>query len=66
MDSSSIYEATLATEKEALNFLGALWYEWGIALVQRISKEYNLSEEQNEALMEVLLKSNDWCVEVSE
>ena len=66
MDSPSVIETTLATEKEALNFLGALWYEWGIALVQRIAKEYGLSEEQNDALMEVLLKSNDWCVEVSE
>ena len=66
MDSPSVYETPLTTEKETLNFLGALWYEWGIALVQRISKEYGLSEEQNDALMEVLLKSNDWCVEVSE
>jgi hypothetical protein len=66
MDQSSVYETTLATEKETLNFLGALWYEWGITLVQRIAKEYGLSEEQNEALMEILLKSNDWCVEVSE
>lgn len=66
MDSSSMYETTLVTEKETLNFLGALWYEWGIALVQHIAKTYDLSEEQNEALMEVLLKSNDWCVEVTE
>ena len=61
-----MYETPLTTEKETLNFLGALWSEWGIALVQRISKEYGLSEEQNDAIMEVLLKSNDWCVEVSE
>ena len=66
MDPSSRYEIPLSTEKEALNFLGALWYEWGIALVQHIAKTYSLSEEQTDALMEVLLNSNDWCVEVSE
>ncbi len=66
MESSSRYETPLSTEKETLNFLGALWYEWGIALVQRIAKEYSLSEEQTDALMEVLLKSNDWCIEILE
>lgn len=64
MDISGVYTPTITTQEETLNFIGALWYQWGINLVNRIAKEYELSEEQNDALMEVLLKSNDWCVEL--
>jgi hypothetical protein len=52
----------LATEKETLQYLNTLFFLWGQQIVQLIAKEYGLSEEQKEALEEVVLKPNNWSV----
>jgi hypothetical protein len=54
----------LASEADTQRFLQTVWYSWGARLVREIAKAYNLSAEQQEALETVLLKPNDWQLEV--
>ena len=56
---------TSATEAETLRFLEGLWFRHGQAIVQRIMNVYELSEDQREALEEILLRPNDWIVAIS-
>jgi hypothetical protein len=52
----------LATEKETLGFLNSLFFRWGQHILGILSTSYELSDEQREALEEILLKRNDWQV----
>jgi len=54
----------LATEKETLGFLNSLFFQWGQHILEILSTSYELSDEQREALEEILLKPNDWQVVV--
>lgn len=54
----------IASEEETLRFINTLWYQWGITLVKTITDEYKLNEEQVEAITNLLLRPNDWSVEV--
>ena len=54
----------LATEEETVRFINGLWYSWGQRLVKDISRVYKLGAEQEEALINVLLRPNDWKVVV--
>ena len=54
----------LATEKETLGFLNSLFFRWGQDILEILSTSYELSDEQREALEEILLKPNDWQVVV--
>lgn len=54
----------LATEKETKRFLNGLFYAWGQRIIKLISKSYNLKEDQQEALELILLKPNNWQVQV--
>jgi len=56
---------TSATEAETLRFLEGLWFRHGQAIVKRIVEVYELTEDQKEALEEVLLRPNDWSVIIS-
>ena len=56
---------TSATEAETLRFLEGLWFRHGQAIVKRIVEIYELSEDQKEALEEVLLRPNDWSINIS-
>ncbi len=55
----------IASEEDTLHFINALWFQWGITLVRTIAQEYNLNEEQTEAITNLLLRPNDWIVEVN-
>jgi hypothetical protein len=52
----------LATEEETQQFLQRLWFDFGMRIVRSIATAYSLSEEQHEALKDVLLKPNNWDV----
>jgi hypothetical protein len=54
----------LASEADTQRFLQTLWYSWGTRIIREIATAYNLSPEQTEALETVLLKPNDWQVEI--
>ena len=54
----------IATEEETLRFLSVVWIDWGTRLVRQIVAKYGLDEEQSEALQQVLVRPNDWVVEV--
>ena len=54
----------LATKADTERFLGGLFYAWGQRIIQLISKKYALDTEQKEALELILLKPNDWKVQV--
>jgi hypothetical protein len=54
----------LASEADTKRLLQTLWYSWGTRIVREIATAYNLSQEQKEALETVLLKPNDWQIEV--
>jgi hypothetical protein len=54
----------IATEEEALRFLNIVWIDWGTRLVREIAKHYELDSEQTDALLQVLVRPNDWLVEV--
>ena len=56
----------LATELETKRFLGGLFYAWGQELLQLISRQYGLDKEQQEALELLLLKPNNWRIEVKD
>ncbi len=56
--------APIATEEETQRFLQILWYDFGVRLVRSIARAYSLSQEQKEALEDVLLKPNDWKLAV--
>jgi hypothetical protein len=56
---------TSATEAETLRFLEGLWFRHGQAIVRRIMDVYKLSEDQREALEEILLRPNDWAVVIA-
>ena len=52
------------THEEAKRFLEGLWYRWADALLKRAGKLYSLNTEQQTALESVLLKPNDWILDV--
>ena len=52
----------IATEEETTRFINGLWYSWGQRLVKDICRVYKLGSEQEEALINVLLRPNDWKV----
>jgi hypothetical protein len=52
----------LATEEETNRFLNRLFFSWGQKIIQVLSKEYNLNEDQVYVLETKLLKPNDWLV----
>ena len=54
----------IASPDETKRFLSTLWFQWGVTLVNMIATEYSLTEQQKEALCDMLLKPNDWVVEV--
>jgi hypothetical protein len=54
----------LASEADTKRFLQTIWYSWGTRIVREIAKAYNLSPEQTEALETVLLKPNDWQLQI--
>jgi len=54
----------LATEKETIRFLTMLYFLWGQQIVHLLSKDYGLTEEQQNALEEVVLNPNDWTVSI--
>jgi hypothetical protein len=54
----------MASEKDTLRFLETIWFRHGQSIVQEIMKIYNLTQEQKEALDEVLLKPGDWIVKI--
>ncbi len=56
----------IATEEETERFIGGLWYSWGQRLVKDICRAYKLGDEQEEALINVLLRPNDWKVVVKQ
>lgn len=55
----------VATEQETKRFLEILWIEFGDRLVRAIATAYSLSDEQYQALKTVLVKPNDWKLEIS-
>lgn len=56
----------LASPDETKRFLSTLWFQWGLILVKKIAAQYSLNEQQSEALCDMLLKPNDWVVEVAD
>ncbi len=52
-----------ATEEETHRFLQGLWFEWGSRVLHTIAHHYNLSEDQTDALLTILLRPNDWVLE---
>jgi hypothetical protein len=56
----------IAPPDETKRFLSTLWFQWGMTLVKMISTQYSLNQQQSEALSDILLKPNDWVVEVEE
>lgn len=56
----------IATPTETQRFLSTLWFQWGMTLVKMITTHYSLNEQQAEALSDILLKPNDWCVEITD
>lgn len=54
-----------ASEAQTKRFLEDLWYRWGQKLIRECAKHYSLSKEQQEALESVLLRPNDWVLEVA-
>jgi hypothetical protein len=56
----------IASPEETQRFLSTLWFQWGMTLVKKISTEYSLNEQQSEALSDILLKPNDWCVDITD
>lgn len=56
----------LASPDETKRFLSTLWFQWGVTLVKMIAVQYSLNEQQSEALCDMLLKPNDWVVEVAD
>jgi len=54
----------LASEEETKRFLGSLWFRWGDILLNHICKQYHLSEEQREAVIQILSRPNDWIVKI--
>ena len=54
----------VATEEETRKFLSIVWIDWGTRLVREIAKFYELDSEQTDALLQVLVRPNDWLVEV--
>ncbi len=56
----------IATPEETQRFLSTLWFQWGMTLVHMIAAHYSLNEQQKEALSDILLKPNDWVIEVAD
>jgi hypothetical protein len=54
----------IAPPYETKRFLSTLWFQWGMTLVNMIATQYSLNEQQKEAVSDILLKPNDWIVEV--
>jgi hypothetical protein len=55
----------IATEEETSRFINGLFYAWGQRLIYDISNAYNLNEEQKEVLETILLKPNNWFLEIN-
>jgi hypothetical protein len=45
-------------------FIQSLWYSWGVSLIDKISSEFNLSDEIKRELYRIYLRPNDWQVEI--
>jgi hypothetical protein len=56
----------IATPEETQRFLSTLWFQWGMTLVKKIATEYSLNEPQAEALSDILLKPNDWVIDITD
>jgi hypothetical protein len=54
----------IASEEETLRFLSALWIRWGESVINTICSNYKLNEEQKEAVLQIILKPNDWSVKI--
>jgi hypothetical protein len=54
----------IASEEETLRFLSALWIRWGESVLNTFCANYELNEEQREAVLQIILKPNDWLVKV--
>jgi hypothetical protein len=54
----------IATPEETTRFLSTLWFQWGMTVVKTIATHYSLNESQTEALCDILLKPNDWVLDV--
>jgi hypothetical protein len=54
----------LASEADTLRFLNGLWYSWGQQIVKIICRGYKLDAEQEEAMINILLRPNDWQVRI--
>jgi hypothetical protein len=55
-----------ATEEDTLRFVESLWFRHGQVVINRIIAIYKLNEDQREALEEILLRPNDWIVNISQ
>jgi hypothetical protein len=64
MSSIKNTQMELASEEETKRFLGSLWFRWGDMLLNHICNQYDLSEEQREAVVQILSRPNDWIVEI--
>jgi hypothetical protein len=58
------YLMEIASEEETLRFLSALWIRWGESVLNTLCANYELNEEQREAVLQIILKPNDWLVKV--
>jgi hypothetical protein len=56
----------IASPEETQRFLSTLWFQWGMTLVKKIATEYSLNEHQTEALSDILLKPNDWVIDITD
>lgn len=54
----------LASEEQTREFLHRLWYGLGYQIIDEIAKQYNLNEEQKDALQTKFLKPGDWVFTV--
>ncbi len=43
-------------------FIQALMYSWGVALIDKISSEFELSDEIKNELVRLYLRPNDWQI----
>ena len=52
------------TSEDALKYLERLWLQWGAALIDKISSEYEIPEDIRSVLYQKFLRPNDWQVNV--
>jgi hypothetical protein len=54
----------LASENDTKRFLEALWIRWSESVIHQICNHYKCTDEQREALIQVLSRPNDWNVAI--